>query len=134
MDDEIIKNKPFMFSFRAILVVATVALFFGLRFHVQDTLFFCVVIIPIALAFVFSFWQFFIECKSRLIAFFLPVALLYSLGFFPWMTNFHKVALSSSTSALDFVIIPIWSTIYGLILLALHEVLLQIILWLRSKS
>ncbi|TMP19074.1 hypothetical protein CWC02_08380, partial [Pseudoalteromonas sp. S2721] len=51
---------------------------------------------------------------------------IYCFGFYPWLTNYQEVAVSSSTSTLDFIIIPVWATLYGAGFVVLHEIALGV--------
>lgn len=134
MDNKSISQNPFVYWFRVAILLVSVILFIGLEFYLKNTLLFIPVIAPVAIAFGFSYMAFFKQYPSRLIAFILPTLVLYSLGFYPWITNYDVVATSSSTASLDFVILPIWSIIYGFVLVGIYELLLQMFLYFRSTN
>jgi len=73
-----------------------------------------------------SFIPLFKQRKLRLILFSAPIFILYCFGFYPWLTNYQEVAVSSSTSTLDFIIIPVWATLYGAGFVVLHEIALGV--------
>ena len=80
------------------------------------------VFVPLLLMLGASFIQFFKARKLRLVLFAAPIVIFYSVGFYPWLTNYQEVAASSSTSTLDFIIIPVWATLYGAGFVVLHEI------------
>ena len=80
------------------------------------------VFVPLLLMLGASFIPFFKARKLRLVLFAAPIVILYSVGFYPWLTNYQEVAASSSTSTLDFIIIPVWATLYGAGFVVLHEI------------
>ena len=80
------------------------------------------VFVPLLLMLGASFIQFFKARKLRLVLFAAPIVIFYSVGFYPWLTNYQEVAVSSSTSTLDFIIIPVCATLYGAGFVVLHEI------------
>ena len=92
------------------------------------------VFVPLLLMLGASFIQFFKARKLRLVLFAAPIVIFYSVGFYPWLTNYQEVAVSSSTSTLDFIIIPVWATLYGTGFVVLHEIGLgvaRVLIWGR---
>lgn len=133
MDNKRTSQNPFVYWFRVAIILVSVILFIGLEFYLKNTLLFIPVIAPFAMALGFSYRNYFKQHSCRLMVFILPTLVLYSLGFYPWIINYEQVAVSSSTASLDFVILPIWSTIYGFVLIGIYEVLRQIVLYVRAK-
>jgi len=94
----------------------------GLGMTLNDFTSVIYVFVPLSLMLVSSFMPFFKQRKLRLILFAAPIVILYGFGFYPWLTNYQEVADSSSTSTLDFIIIPVWATLYGAGFVVLHEI------------
>lgn len=90
--------------------------------------------IPLGIAVGLTFSSSFNRKMHRLLAFLLPTLIIYPIGFGPWITDYDSVATSSSTAALDFIIIPFWVTLYGIGLVFLTELGISIIEWLRGKG
>lgn len=133
MDNKSTSQSPFVYWFRVAILLVSVVLFIGLKFYLKSTLLFIPVIAPFAMALGFSYMDYFKQHSSKLMVFILPTLVLYSLGFYPWISNYEQVARSSSTASLDFVILPIWSTIYGFVLVGIYEFFRQIVLYARAN-
>ena len=98
----------------------------GLGMTLNDFTSVIYVFVPLLLMLGTSFMPFFKQRKLRLILFSAPIIIFYCFGFYPWLTNFQEVAVSSSTSTLDFIIIPVWGTLYGAGFVVLHEIALGV--------
>ncbi|WP_462165323.1 hypothetical protein [Pseudoalteromonas sp. GB43] len=103
----------------------------GLGMKLNDFTSVIYVFVPLLLMLGISFMPFFKQRKLRLILFSAPIVILYGFilygfGFYPWLTNYQEVAVSSSTSTLDFIIIPVWATLYGAGFVVLHEIALGV--------
>ena len=98
----------------------------GLGMTLNDFTSVIYVFVPLLLMLGNSFMSFFKQRKLRLILFAAPIVILYGFGFYPWLTNYQEVAVSSSTSTLDFIIIPVWATLYGAGFVVLHEIALGV--------
>jgi uncharacterized membrane protein YvlD (DUF360 family) len=134
MHNHYISSLLFIYCFRVGILIASLSLFISLEFYLKNTLFFIPVIAPVAMALAFSFMGHFKKHPSKLIAFSLPILVMYCLGFYPWITNYEQVAISSSTASLDFIILPIWSTIYGFVLLGIYELIMQVVMMIKGSK
>ena len=116
----------FTAAYRIFIALFMLIVTVGLGMKLNDFTSVVFVFVPLLLMLGASFIPFFKARKLRLILFSAPIVILYCFGFYPWLTNYQEVAVSSSTSTLDFIIIPVWASLYGAGFVVLHEIGLSV--------
>ncbi|MEL7579404.1 hypothetical protein AADY36_08470 [Pseudoalteromonas sp. D15MCD-2] len=116
----------FTAAYRIFTALFMLILTIGLGITLNDFISLIYVFVPLLLMLGASFIPFFKARKLRLVLFAAPIVIFYCFGFYPWLTNYQEVSVSSSTSTLDFIIIPAWATLYGAGFVVLHEIALGV--------
>ena len=112
--------------FRLSLCICILVLIIGLRLDIEEFALMKWVFAPLLLLFGLSFLESFTNHWSRLASVSTPIIVIYWMGFGPWILDYDRLLGASSTSVLDFLIIPTWSIVCALGLLILNEIRLQV--------